>query len=104
MRETCAATVPQSTIAVLVHLLAMLGMLSISFSAVFVRLAAVSPVTATLFRAAYAVPVLFAIWFVQRASDHRTRRERWIAFASGLILAIDLNLWHESIALIGAGL
>ena len=88
----------------MLHLLALLGVLSISFSAVFVRLAAVSPITATFYRAAYALPVLAALWLAQRANDRRPARERWIAASSGVILAIDLNLWHESIALLGAGL
>jgi drug/metabolite transporter (DMT)-like permease len=86
------------------HLLALLGVLSISFSAIFVRLASVSPVTATFFRAAYAAPILAAVWLAARRADRRGARERWLAFASGLILAVDLNLWHESIALVGAGL
>jgi drug/metabolite transporter (DMT)-like permease len=91
-------------IAQLIHLAALLGILSISFSAVFVRLAGVSPVTATFFRAAYALPVLAGLWLLQRNTDRRSRRERWLAFASGLVLAIDLDLWHESIILVGAGL
>jgi drug/metabolite transporter (DMT)-like permease len=88
----------------LTHLLALLGVLSISFSAVFVRLAAVSPVTAAFFRAAYAMPVLAAIWLATRGTDHRSRRSRLLAGASGLLLALDLALWHASIAMIGAGL
>ncbi len=88
----------------MIHLLALLGVLSISFSAVFVRLAAVSPVTATFFRGAYAAPILVLIWISQKAGDRRGSRERWLAIVSGLILALDLNLWHESIALVGAGL
>jgi drug/metabolite transporter (DMT)-like permease len=88
----------------MIRLLALLGVLSISFSAIFVRLASVSPVTATFYRAAYAAPVLAAAWMIRRADDKRRRAERWLAVASGLILAVDLNLWHESIALIGAGL
>ena len=86
------------------HFLALLGVLSISFSAVFIRLARVSPVTATFYRAAYAIPVLAAISLVNRGRDARTRRERLLAFASGLFLAADLDLWHESIVFIGAGL
>src|SRR4051812_24649593 len=88
----------------MMHLLALLGVLSISFSAVFIRLALVSPVTATFYRAAYAIPVLAVLWISVRRSDRRTSRERWLAAASGLFLAGDLDLWHESIALIGAGL
>ena len=88
----------------MIHLLALLGVLSISFSAVFIRLAHVSPVTATFYRAAYAIPVLAAIWAAGRSGDRRDVRHRLLAFASGLFLAADLDLWHESIALIGAGL
>jgi len=87
-----------------IHLLALLGVLSISFSAVFVRLAAVSPVTATFYRGAYAAPILGLVWLAQKSQDRRGARERWLAIASGLILAVDLNLWHESIAFVGAGL
>ena len=46
----------------MIHLLALVGVLSISFSAVFIRLALVSPVTATFYRGAYAVPVLALVW------------------------------------------
>ncbi len=88
----------------MIHFLALLGVLSISFSAVFVRLANVSPVTATFYRAVYALPLLAVLWIMGRSGDRRTRRERWLAAASGLFLAADLDVWHESIALIGAGL
>lgn len=88
----------------MIHLFAILGVVSISFSAIFVRLAAVSPVTATFYRGAYAAPLLALVWLAQRATDRRSRRERWLAVASGIVLAVDLALWHESIALVGAGL
>jgi drug/metabolite transporter (DMT)-like permease len=86
------------------HLVALAGVLSISFSAVFVRLAAVSPVTAGFYRVAFAVPVLAAVWAPLRRRDSRPLNARALAFASGLFLAVDLALWHESIALIGVGL
>ena len=88
----------------MIHLLALLGIVSISFSAIFVRLAAVSPVTSTFYRGAYAAPILVVIWLFGRTADVRGTRERWLAVVSGLILAVDLALWHESIALVGAGL
>ena len=88
----------------MIHFLALLGVLSISFSAVFIRLARVSPVAATFYRAAYAIPVLALISLANRGRDARTRREHLLAFAAGLALAVDLDLWHESIALVGAGL
>ena len=86
------------------HFLALLGVLSISFSAVFIRLAHVSPVAATFYRAVYAIPVLAVISLAHRGRDASTRREHLLAFVSGLFLAADLDLWHESIALVGAGL
>jgi drug/metabolite transporter (DMT)-like permease len=89
---------------ILLHLYALAGMLGISFSAVLVRLAAVSPVTATFYRAAYAVPVLTALWAVSRRDDHRPVPARLLAGTSGVMLAADLALWHQSIAFIGVGL
>jgi drug/metabolite transporter (DMT)-like permease len=101
MRRDCTSKYNHRLV---IHLLALLGVLSISFSAIFVRLARVSPVTATFFRGAYAAPLLLVIWLAQRSGDRRGRRERWLAIVSGLLLALDLNLWHESIAMLGAGL
>lgn len=88
----------------MIHLLALLGVLSISFSAVFVRLAAVSPVTAAFFRAVYALPILAVLWLVVRKRDARSTRARLLAAVSGVFLAIDLGFWHASIASIGVGL
>jgi len=86
------------------HLLALLGIVVISFSAILIRLADVSPSTASFFRMAYAVPVLFVLWqLVRRRSERRWFRPV-LAFLSGLIISVDLSLWHWSIALIGAGL
>ena len=86
------------------RLAALLGVLSISFSAIFVRLADVSPTTAAFFRAAYAIPVLFLLWRLVHGQDYRSNESRAAAFASGLFLAMDLASWHQSIGLIGAGL
>src|SRR4051812_45930 len=88
----------------MIHLLALLGVFSISFSAVFVRLAAVSPVTATLYRATYALPALGALAWTQRSADRRGGRMRWFAVGGGMMVGLELGVWHESIALTGAGL
>jgi drug/metabolite transporter (DMT)-like permease len=101
MRRDCTSKYNRRLV---IHLLALLGVLSISFSAIFVRLSGASPVTATFYRGAYAAPVLLVIWLAQRSGDRRGRRERALAIVSGLLLALDLNLWHESIAMLGAGL
>jgi drug/metabolite transporter (DMT)-like permease len=86
------------------RLMALLGAGCISFSAVFVRMADVSPATATFFRAAYAIPLLLLIWLWVRRSDRRSPAMRRLAFASGLLLGADFTLWHFSIDAIGAGL
>jgi drug/metabolite transporter (DMT)-like permease len=86
------------------RLIGLAGIATISFSAIFVRLADVSPTTAAFFRAFYAWPVLFMIAWLVRHQDRRDSRARWMAFGSGLLLAADLLCWHRSIAAIGAGL
>jgi drug/metabolite transporter (DMT)-like permease len=86
------------------HILALLGILAISFSAIFVRLADTSPTTATFFRMAYAVPILAVWWKIVHRRAVESSFRRGLAFISGIVLAVDLSLWHWSIGLIGAGL
>ncbi len=88
----------------MIRLLALLGILGISFSAIFVKQADVSPSTAAFFRMAYAVPVLLLAWTLVRRRDPRPGALRWMAAGAGLFLALDLAVWHRSIDLIGAGL
>jgi drug/metabolite transporter (DMT)-like permease len=89
----------------MIHLLALLGVFAISFSAILVRLAGVAPATSAFFRCAYALPILALIWLcLHRNRDRRTASMRWLAFAAGLLLGLDLNVWHRAIELIGAGL
>ena len=68
----------------MIHLLALAGVLTISFSAIFVRLASVSPVTATFFRAAYAVPVLFVIAHLRARGDDASYQE-YMRFGRSLV-------------------
>jgi drug/metabolite transporter (DMT)-like permease len=84
--------------------LAFLGVVGISFAPVFVRLAAVSPSTAGFFRTLYALPVLAVLWLRVRERDLRTRRERLVAVAAGVLFGCDLAVWHRSIDAVGAGL
>ncbi|MGH8874217.1 MAG: EamA family transporter, partial [Acidimicrobiia bacterium] len=88
----------------MIRLAALAGAVAISFSAIFVRLAGVAPVTAAFFRTGYAVPVLALMWLARRSQDRRPARARWLGFASGLLLAADLVAFHASIDAIGAGL
>jgi drug/metabolite transporter (DMT)-like permease len=86
------------------HLAAVVGIVSISFSAIFMRLASASPATAAFFRAAYAIPILLVAWLWVRSRDSRDRTSRLLAFGAGLILALDLFVWQMAIDRIGAGL
>lgn len=85
------------------HLAAILGVLIISFSAIFVRLAGVSPDTAAVFRTLYAVPVLCGLWLAF-GSRGRSWKLQLMALASGVFLGLDLAVWHRAIEWIGAGL
>jgi drug/metabolite transporter (DMT)-like permease len=83
---------------------ALIGAVMISFSAIFYGLAGVSPMTGAFYRVAYALPVLFLLWFLRRNQDRRPLSRRWIAVGAGLALASDLLSWHSSIGYIGTGL
>ena len=86
------------------RLIALLGVLAISFTAILVRLADVAPLTAGFFRAAYAFPILLIMWLLTRGTDRRPLSDRRLGFVAGLLLAADLWLFHAAIAAIGAGL
>jgi drug/metabolite transporter (DMT)-like permease len=82
-----------------------LGALAIAFSAILVDLADVTPVTAAVWRCAYALPVLGALaWSEDRRFGPRTWRERQLAAAAGVLFAIDIIVWHYAIRDVGAGL
>ena len=85
------------------HLALVLGVLVISFSAIFVRLAGVSPDTSAFFRTLYALPALLLLWLLFGVR-RRPARLRWLALASGVAFALDLAFWHRAIVWIGAGL
>lgn len=83
---------------------ALAGTVCISFSAILVALAAVTPTTAAFWRAAYAIPILIALHWLVRDRDTRSPRLRVGAFLAGTLLGVDLFFWHNSIDRLGAGL
>lgn len=83
---------------------ALVGATIISFSAIFYKLSGADALTGGFFRVAFALPVLFVIWWSRRRLDRRPRRDRVIAFAAGIALGLDMWVWHTSIEYIGAGL
>jgi drug/metabolite transporter (DMT)-like permease len=85
------------------RLTALAGIVGISFAAIFVRLADATPSTVAFFRTLYALPFLIVIARLSGPAV-RPRSERLMAFGAGMLLAVDLTLWHTAIDLIGAGL
>ncbi len=85
-------------------LAALIGAVTISFSAIFFSLSEADPITATFFRGAYALPLLLIIWWSFRKHDMRPRRRHLMAIAAGVALALDVLAWHSAIEQIGAGL
>ena len=71
-------------------LTAVLGALTIAFSAIFTYLADVSPATAAVFRCAYALPPLFLIALMeQRRYGPRAAGQARLAWVAGVFFAID---------------
>jgi drug/metabolite transporter (DMT)-like permease len=86
-------------------LTAVLGALTIAFSAIFVRLADVTPATAAVFRCVYALPILALLaWREQRRYGPRASGQARLAWIAGVFFAADLVLWHHAIGQLGAGL
>ena len=84
---------------------AVLGALSIAFSAVLVRLSGASPATAAIFRCVYALPFLAVLaWSERRAYGPRPAAQVRLAWLAGIFFAIDLVVWHHTIEYVGAGL
>lgn len=86
------------------RLVALIGATAISFSAIFVRLADVSPSTAAFFRPAYALPILIVLWWLTRGEEARSLRARAFAVGGGLLTGVSFTLWNYAIEMIGAGL
>lgn len=86
------------------RLVALVGATAISFSAIFVRLADVSPSTAAFFRPAYALPILAVLWWLTRGQERRSPRARAVAISAGLLTGVSFTVWNYAIELIGAGL
>jgi drug/metabolite transporter (DMT)-like permease len=86
-------------------LAAVLGALTIAFSAILVRLADVTPTTAAVFRCAYALPPLLLLaWYERGRFGSRAPGQARLAWIAGAFFAADLVLWHYAIEQVGAGL
>ncbi|MBA2726475.1 MAG: DMT family transporter, partial [Actinobacteria bacterium] len=81
------------------------GAVCIASSGVLVRLSDASPVTVAVFRCLYALPLLglLALWESRKVGP-LPRRALLLAWTAGIFFAVDLVLWHNAIAAVGAGL
>jgi drug/metabolite transporter (DMT)-like permease len=87
------------------RLLAIAGVVCISFAPILVRAAEdAGDLTIAFFRCLYALPFLAVLYWGTRNRDQRPSRSRLIAVGAGVLLALDLTFWHASIGEIGAGL
>jgi drug/metabolite transporter (DMT)-like permease len=81
------------------------GAALLAFSGIFFRFSGVSPSTASVFRCAYALPLLFVLArYEDRHAGGRDRRSRALALAAGVFFACDLLLWMHAVDQVGAGL
>lgn len=85
------------------RLLALFGAVVISFSAILIRIAGVSPSTAAVFRPLYALPFLACVVLMAPAPA-RTPSRRVAAAAAGGLMGLAFTIWHLAIEAIGAGL
>jgi drug/metabolite transporter (DMT)-like permease len=86
-------------------LAASLGALTIAFSGILVRLSGVEPATASIFRCVYALPPLAVLALLERrAYGPRPVSQALLAWGAGVFFAVDLELFHHTIGLVGAGL
>lgn len=97
MRHTSAHRMNQAGLA--------FGALSLSASAIMLKLAATTPATATVARCLIALPVVIALaipeW--QRGGGF-SRRGMLSAVSCGILFAADMLLWTQAIPEVGAGL
>lgn len=87
------------------RLLGVAGAASISLTAVFIRLAEVSPATSVFYRCLLPLPLLALLaWLESRRGQRVTRRDIVRYTVAGVMLGVDFALWSQAIMLIGAGI
>jgi drug/metabolite transporter (DMT)-like permease len=81
-----------------------LGAVMISFSAVFVKIAQVTPTGSAFYRVFFGGCFLLIILLVRRQMQWYGWRFLKLALITGLFFALDLYAWHRSIQYVGPGL
>lgn len=80
------------------------GAVMISFSAVFVKLASVGPIASGFYRTCIGGLILAGLALARREGLWRSRQSTAWAALAGVLFALDLTFWHQSILLVGPGL
>lgn len=88
----------------MLHALGVAAAVIISFSAILIRLADVSPSTAAFFRPLYALPVVLVLYLVLGAGDRRSLQRRVACVLAGALMGMSFTLWNYAIGYVGAGL
>ena len=88
----------------MLHVLGLFAAVVISFSAIMIRLADVSPSTAAFFRPFYALPLIALLYAATRRYDTRSAGRRWACLIAGGLMGVSFTLWNYSIGYVGAGL
>lgn len=82
----------------------LVGAFMISFSAIFVRLAEVSPTASGFYRVFFGAIFLLCATIWHKEFKKLTRNQILLVIFCSLAFALDLFFWHESIMYIGPGL
>ena len=81
-----------------------LGAMMISFSAVWVKLAHVTPTVSAFYRVFFGGIFLLAILLARRETLWRGWHCLKLSLLAAIFFALDLYTWHRSIAYVGPGL
>lgn len=79
------------------------GVVLISFSAIFVKLAGIDPTASAFYRCFYSALILLGMAGWRNEVTLRTGPWLLPALGAGLFLAMDLIVWHKTIFYIGSG-
>jgi drug/metabolite transporter (DMT)-like permease len=82
------------------HLIIVIGVVSVSFAAIFIRLAEAPPLVIGAYRLFIASVVLWplTIKYSRNELGHLTLRDLWLSLASGVFLGLHFGLWISSLS------
>lgn len=80
------------------------GVMFLSFSAVFVRLADVPPTVSAFYRNLIGAAILLGIVYLRREPLFGSLGALFALFVASVFFAMDLWFWHRSIVIVGPGL